>query len=255
MAVMIETAAEKRERIEILDLLRGFAMILVMLYHLLYDLKFLYHADIPPIITPGQREFEIFHTGFLWILFAVSGICLGYSRDPVKRGAVLYIVGWLITFFTSCFMPDMLIVFGVLSCFGACMVITGLIKPVLDKIPWQALLAVSLVMWLITRNFASTGELDLIFVKIPIPMPEMRDYLYPMGIIHNRFYSMDYFPVIPYIFMFLTGYALHRPVSQHKLPDFFYRVKSGAIGFIGRHSLVFYAIHQPLMILILNLIY
>ena len=50
------SAAEKtgRERIEALDLLRGGAMLLVVAYHILYDLKFIYGKDIPRAVAPGQ---------------------------------------------------------------------------------------------------------------------------------------------------------------------------------------------------------
>ena len=126
------TEAAKKERIAALDILRGGAMVLVMLYHLLFDLRYIYNIPIPRPITPGQPETETVHTCFLWVLFAVSGICTRYSKDPIKRGAFLYIAGWLITFVTSYFIPSELIVFGVLSCFGACMVICGLLRPSLD---------------------------------------------------------------------------------------------------------------------------
>lgn len=245
---------KKRERVEILDLLRGIAMILVIMYHILYDLKFIYGKDIPSFLTPGNHGFEIFHTGFLWVLFAVSGICAGYSRNSLKRGALLYILGWGITAATSIFMPSELIVFGVISCFGACMVITALIKPFLDKIPWQGLLAFALVMWIVFRNF-HRGSIWLIFTEINIPRLTGLDYLYPIGIRSDTFRSADYFPIIPYYFMFLAGNALYRPISEHKLPGWFYRIRSGAVGFIGRHSLIIYAVHQPLLLILFELVF
>ncbi|MCM1577229.1 MAG: DUF1624 domain-containing protein, partial [Ruminococcus sp.] len=80
-----------RERIEILDLLRGGSMILVVIYHILYDLRFIFGADIPRPLIPGQPEIEAVHICFLWVLFGVSGICSGFSRSSIKRGAALYI--------------------------------------------------------------------------------------------------------------------------------------------------------------------
>lgn len=250
-----DTSAAKRDRIELLDLLRGAAMLYVMLYHAMYDLKYMYSVSIPYLLTPGNAVFEHIHTFFLWILFAVSGICTGFSRNSLKRGVFLYIIGWLITFGTSVFMPKQLIVFGVISCFGACMSITALIKPLLDKIPWQALLAVSVIMWILLSDFHRSGEINLIFAEIKLSFPENAGYLYPVGIKSRSFKSADYFPIIPFIFMFLAGTALYRPISERKLPDLFYRIRSGAVGFIGRHSLIFYAAHQPLLILIFDIIF
>lgn len=248
------TETAKKERIAALDILRGGAMVLVMLYHLLFDLRYIYNISIPRPITPGQPETETVHICFLWVLFAVSGICTRYSKDPIKRGAFLYIIGWLITFVTSYFIPSELIVFGVLSCFGASMTICGLLRPLLDKIPWQILLISSALLWIIFMDFHRSGTIHLFVTDITVPLPAVDRYLYPIGIKSGEFYSADYFPLIPYIFMFLFGYALHTPVKEHKLPEAFYRMNCPPLEFIGRHSLLIYAVHQPVFLLILELI-
>ena len=244
----------KKERITALDVLRGGAMVLVMLYHLLFDLRYIYNVPLPRAMTPGQPETEIVHTCFLWVLFAVSGICTRYSKDPIKRGAFLYIVGWLITFGTSYFVPSELIVFGVLSCFGACMTICGLLRPLLDKIPWQVLLIASALLWIMLMDFHHNGTIHLFVTDITVPLPAVDRYLYPIGIKSSEFFSADYFPLIPYIFMFLFGYALHVPVKEGMLPEGFYRLKCPPLEFLGRHSLLIYAVHQPVFLLILGLI-
>ncbi len=244
----------KRERVALLDLLRGIAMLYVMLYHAVYDLKFMYHKDIPDLITPGNDFFEALHVFFLWILFAVSGICSGYSRNPLKRGVVLYIIGWGITAATALVMPSQLIVFGVISCFGACMSITALIRKLLDKIPWPMLFTVSFLLWVLFSDFHSEGVLNLVFTKIPLALP-VTDQLYQIGITSPDFYSSDYFPIIPFIFMYTAGIALYRPLTEKKLPEKAYTMKTGVIGFIGKHSLIFYAAHQPLFLVLFELIF
>lgn len=234
--------SEKKSRIALLDILRGTVMVYMILYHTTYDLKFLYGREIPALITPGNTFFEYLHTFFLWLLFAVSGICAGFSRNSLKRGVLLYIVGWLITAFTSLFMPSQIIVFGALSCFGACMVLTDLIKPLLNKIPWTALLIISVVLW-------------VIFDKISMPVLDNAAYLYPIGIRSTGFRSADYFPIIPNIFMFWAGFALYRPLTKKGLPERLTRLKSGFLGFLGKHSLIIYAVHQPILMIIFTIIF
>ena len=228
-----------KKRLELLDLLRGIAMIYVMLYHLMFDMRYIYGMDTPSILTPGDPVFEAAHKFFLWILFAVSGICVGFSRDPLKRGVLLYLAGFGITAATQIFMPEELIVFGVLSCFGACMVLTSLCRPVLEKLPPYTA-AVWAVLWVLTMNF-------------PVSVPHITE-LYPLGIIGEGFSSADYFPLIPNIFMFLAGFALSPAVK--KLPESFYEKHTALspLCFIGRHSLIFYIAHQPVMLLICELI-
>lgn len=254
MSVLCKDISEKFKRIPAPDILRGGAMILVMLYHLLYDLRFFYGVSLPYWLTPHKPPVEFVHICFLWVLFAVSGMCSGFSRDTVRRGAFLYIVGWLITAVTSVFMPSQLIVFGVLSCFGACMVITGLLRPLIDRIPPKVLFICSVLLWAAFRDFHTDSVIHLLITDIHITPPQMSDYLYPIGIRSEGFRSMDWFPVIPFIFIFLSGYALYRPVKDGKFPRWFYEISMPPLEFIGRHSLIFYALHQPLFLAVLEIV-
>ncbi|MBQ5317114.1 MAG: DUF1624 domain-containing protein [Oscillospiraceae bacterium] len=240
-----------KKRISALDLLRGTAMIYVMFYHLMFDLKYIYGSDTPDVLTPNNEIFEVSHVFFLWILFSVSGVCVGFSRDPLKRGVLLYLAGFGITLATQIFMPSELIVFGVLSCFGACMTITALCRPLLDKLPPVTAL-IWFGLWVLSMHFPQS--INLIFTQIPLNIPSYAP-LYPIGITGNGFYSADYFPLIPYIFMYLTGYALY-PLVKEKMPKWFCNVPEiKPVNFIGRHSLIFYIVHQPVLLAICELLF
>ena len=95
-----------QKRVAMLDLLRGGAMILVVTYHLLYDLVYIVGVNLPHWLTPGDAIVEGVHTGFLWVLFAVSGVCSGYSRNLLRRGVLLYLAGFAVTVVTTLWIPD-----------------------------------------------------------------------------------------------------------------------------------------------------
>lgn len=242
-----------RKRVCMLDWLRGGAILLVVAYHILYDLVFMTPLSVPAWLTPGHPAVEAVHVGFLWVLFAVSGICSGYSRNLLRRGVLLYLAGFGGTVVTTLFLPDYGIVFGVLSGFGTCMVLTALTAPLLDRIPWPILTALGVLLWLVFRTFHKDGVLHLGFAEVAPALPDVR-YLYPLGIAHPSFTSVDYFPVIPYFFMFLAGRGLHRPVSRGSFPKWFYRSHGRVLEWIGRHSLIIYAVHQPILLGILWLV-
>ncbi len=242
----------KHERIVLLDILRGCAMIYVMLYHVMFDICFIFGRSAPPFLTPGNAFFEALHVFFLWILFAVSGMCSNMSRSSLKRGTLLYIAGYGITVATELFMPSELIVFGVLSCFGACMVICDLLSPLINKAGSKKYIisAVCVVLWFIFRNVYH-GRIELIFTTISFNTDNAK-WLYPLGIIGKGFASADYFPLIPYIFMFLCG----KCAADTLLPLISkVKARSGPVGFIGKHSLIFYAAHQPLILLLLWIVF
>lgn len=239
----------KSNRIELLDFLRGAAIVYVMLYHLLYDLIYFQGIDMPFFHTD---LFEVIHKIFVGILIIVSGICSGFSRNTVKRGAELYLMGSILTIFTDIFMHDMVFVFGALSFFGAMMVICGICRPLIDKINCFVLFAAGLLMYIITFDFPNGGVLHLFFTDITIPLPEDAIYSYAIGIKPKGFHSSDYFPLIPNGFLYIMGAALSGIIARGGMPRLFYgRIRVPVINFLGRHSLLFYIIHQPLFMLIM----
>ena len=242
-----------QRRVGMLDLLRGGAMILVVLYHLLYDLVNIAQVNLPRWLTPGLPVMEGVHTGFLWVLFAVSGICSGYSKNLLRRGVLLYLAGFAVTLVTMLWIPTFPIVFGVLSCFGACMVLTDLCEKWLDRIPWPIVTLLGVILWMIFADF-DHGVLHFGVKNVAISLPDVR-YLYPLGIKSSSFLSRDYFPVIPFVFMFLAGSGLYRPIAKGSFPKWFYSSHSRPVEWIGRHSLIIYAVHQPILIGIVSLIW
>lgn len=230
-------------RVQILDLLRGLAIIYVMLYHLLYDLVYMANIAVPFF---HSTAFEAAHHVFLVILFFVSGVCAGFSQNVLKRGATLFLMGECLTLATAAFAPRYLIVFGVLSCFGAAMLIYGIIAPALKILPQQAVFAVFALLAVMFYSFPSTES--LLFGSIQLDIPDNLNYLYPIGITSADFYSMDYFPLVPYGFILLSGTALSEYTQGGRLPKICYKAKLPVINFCGRHSLWIYIIHQPVFI-------
>lgn len=263
MAVATEERVEKntgnqpveigrKNRAGMLDLLRGTAIIYVMLYHLFYDLTFFGGISLPFFFSDW---WEIIHRLFLIILFGVSGICAGFSGNVFRRGAMLLLMGEILTIVTALFIPDNIIVFGVLSCFGTIMLIYGLVSPLLKKLPNVAVFVLFTLLTVMFFNFSAEESIFLFFRKIQLDLPDNISYLYPIGITSSDFRSADYFPLVPYGFIFLAGTAFSDCVKGGHLPEWFYRAKLPVVSFLGRYSLWAYVIHQPLFMLITYLIF
>lgn len=239
------TEIGRNNRVKFLDMLRGFAMLYVMLYHLLYDLIYFGGVSVPFFFTGA---WETAHRFFLVILFGVSGVCAGFSKNVLKRGAQLFLLGELLTLFTAAFLPDNVIVFGVLSCFGTIMLIYGLISPLLKKLPNIAIFVVFTLLSVIFADFYRSDSLFFVFGRLRLDVPNDLHWLYPIGVTSSDFHSADYFPLIPYGFIFLAGTAFSDYVKSGALPGFFYKASLPVINFCGRYSLWFYVIHQPVFL-------
>ncbi|MDR0947761.1 MAG: DUF1624 domain-containing protein [Ruminococcus sp.] len=231
----------RANRVHFIDSVRGVAMIYIMLYHLFYDLiefcgfrlDFFYSA-----------WFELLHITMFSLLFFVSGVSTNFSRNSLKRGVMIFFIGQIITIITGVIMPGSPIIFGVLTFIGLSMMIYSLIKPLTEKIqiPWAVVFTAMTAAYIALFNFPHRTD---------APFAE---FTYPFGIMSNAFSSSDYFPLIPYFFVFAAGAAFAVPILKGKMPRFFYNTRLPAVNFIGRHSLIFYAVHQPVFIVVLYIV-
>lgn len=66
------------------------------------------------------------------------------------------------------------------------------------------------------------------------------------GFAPRGFYSSDYFPLLPWVFLFWAGVFLHWALGRHRMEPLRRSVCPGT-GVLGRHSLVAYLLHQPVI--------
>lgn len=239
------------KRILILDELRGFAIICMVFHHLFYNIGFVLGYDF---------GFEIFNAlcvfqPFFWAAFIItSGICSRLSRNTVKRGLIVFGGGIAVTVVTAVIMPLMGITgaeiyFGILSCLGSCMIITGLLMPLLDKINPKIGLAVCAFLFFVTYDISKKS---LLFGAVHLPdILYQSDWLCPLGFYSKSFVSADYFPLLPWLFMFLFGAFIGKYAANGDFPEAAYKSRSKFLQKAGKHSFWIYLAHQPAMYAIL----
>lgn len=240
----------KKKRIELLDELRGFAILAMIVHHFFLDVGDILQLDW------GYKIFNELCTvqPIFWAIFIIiSGICSRLSRNAVKRGFIVLSAGLVITFVTVVIMPRLMgingakIYFGILHCLGACMIITGLALPLIKKI--DARIGVLICALLFSATYGiSSGSLLFGLIKLPTPSTNI---LMPLGIFNSSFKSADYFALFPWLFMFLIGAFLGEYAKDGKFPSWTYKKHSRALAFVGRNSLWFYLGHQAVLYAIL----
>jgi uncharacterized membrane protein len=75
-----------------------------------------------------------------------------------------------------------------------------------------------------------------------------------LGFPANEFFSTDYFSLLPWSFLFLTGYYLFGLLQKHKLLKHL-QSDIRCLSFLGKHSLLIYLLHQPIIYGVLQLVY
>ena len=140
-------------------------------------------------------------------------------------------------------MPENLVFCGVLTLLGAAVLLTIPLDPLLRRIPARAGLAGSFLLFLLTRD-VNSGWLGFEGVRLlALPQNWYRNHLTALlGFPQPGFYSTDYFSLLPWVFLFWTGYYLYR-LRRQEQP----RVSLPVVTALGRHSLLVYLLHQPVV--------
>ena len=238
---------QRKNRINLFDTIRGFALISMILYHFTYDAVMIF----------GQRwtffssEWAtVWQTSIYVTFILISGAVSSLSRKGVKRGLIVLGGGLLVTAVTLIFMPEQKILFGVLSFLGCAMIIKHLLNPLLEKIHPIIGLLVSTVFFVMTYNLPK----DKFFIwDLPEALTTTK-FLFPLGLTYDGFASADYFPIFPWIFLFFFGMFFAK-LTLNKLPEKIKNFNIRPISFLGRHTLEIYIAHQPILYALCYLIF
>lgn len=221
----------KQARIWELDALRGLCILGMVAVHLVFDLQ-----------IPTGNAFAFVQNWGGVLFFLLSGLCATLGSRPVRRGAMVLGAGLLCTAVTLAgralgMLPDYMVIrFGVLHCLGVCM----LLWPVFRKLP----------RWLLAVLGAGFAVLGIYLTKCV--MVEFPGFAW-LGLLYPSYSSADYFPLLPYLGFFLLGAVLGRLLYSNReslLPQWESIWVFRALQWCGRHSLILYLLHQPLLMLL-----
>ena len=259
-----------QSRLALLDEIRGVTLISMALYHFLWDLVFIAGIDIPWYYDAARHAYtwgaHIWQQSICWTFIFLSGFCWSLGRRHLKRGLTVYLAGGLVTIVTLLFLPEDKVIFGVLTLIGSSMLIMIPMNIVFQTIKsWAAIVLLTVISGFLFLLFlpAMYGRLGSFvglwngdgFFHGGTRLPQslycswFSTYLgFPM----ESFTSTDYFPLIPWFFLFLTGYFFHK-LCRHGLcrndpgASFLRQSRLPPLAFIGRHSLFIYMLHQPVL--------
>lgn len=218
-------------RYALLDELRGLDLVF------LFDVNMRWYAG-----TPGR----LWQQTICWVFILLSGFCAPFGRHMLRRGVTVFAAGALVTAVTLVFMPGDRVIFGVLTFLGTAMLLTGVLEPLLKKVMPAVGLAVSAVLFAVCYP-VGLGWVGLGGWKLMLPQSLYANYFTAFfGFYPDWFYSTDYFGLLPWLFLFWVGYYLHKAVGRRRMEPL-RRSVCPPLGWMGRHSLLLYLLHQPVI--------
>ena len=120
------------KRVYAIDEIRGLSILLMVLYHAVYDVVYIFGVNFPFFSSPFMNVLRDIFAG-LFIL--ISGVACQYSRNNIKRGFLCFMLGIVISIVSYLVSPSQFIAFGILHFLGCAMLLYGLIEPLLNRLP------------------------------------------------------------------------------------------------------------------------
>ena len=220
------------------DILRGIAVVMMVIFHFVFDLNYfnVYKFNI-------YNGFWLYFARLIAIIFiflvGVSLTLVYYRKnygflDYFKKGSVVFGFGLLITLATWLFAREGTIIFGILHFIGVSIILGSLFLRFKNLNLVLGLLLIGLGFYI--KNF---------IVSYP--------WLVFLGLMFENFYTLDYFPLLPWFGVVLLGIYFGKLLYPKGKRRFNFDLKNKYLSFLGRHSLMIYLLHQPILVLIINL--
>ena len=235
------------DRLWEIDFLRGIAIVLMIIFHFIYDLN--HFSIIYYKLWEGPFAYTSSIVASIFVLLVGVSLTINYNKKRnqmsqkeiqknwVIRGTKLFSLGLLITVISFIIIPDRFVIFGILHCIG----ISIILSIPFITFTWHNLLFGSILI-------GSGLYLRLLSFDF--------SWLIPIGFLPPKYYTIDYFPLLPWFGVVLIGISLGHylyPKGQRRyhIPDIPIKGFNQKICFMGRHSLQIYFLHQPVLISII----
>lgn len=232
-------AGGKRPRYQVLDILRGVAILAMIVFHIAWDL---YYFGFSPIDVTTELGWVIFQKSILtsFLLLVGAGLVLAHGNGIRwsgfwRRFLLLVAAALLVTAGTYWMFPDYFVFFGVLHAIA----LFSLLGLAFLRLP--PLLVAALGVAVIAANFLYN---DPIFISRELGW---------IGFWPSSPPTSDVVPIFPWFGVVLLGIAGMRLLLASPLAERLGHLNSNeplakGLAFIGRWSLAIYVVHQPLII-------
>lgn len=245
---MKTSAKPKRSRVRIFDAVRGFSVVSMVAFHLCYDLRFLSRIPLAWFAPPFQ---DIWRASISWTFVFIAGCMCAFSRNNLRRSGVYLAAAALIFVATSVAAVDDAINFGIIFCMGACTLIEWALEQA-HMAPEGNAAAIVLAVCFVLLLGVPHGYVGIEPFAITLPDAwYSTPWLSWLGLPGPHFVSGDYYPVLPYLLLYLSGASWCRRRKRTKgFPQRLYQPYCRPLEFVGRHSLAVYLLHQPVLLLL-----
>lgn len=233
-----------KDRIYWVDSLRGIAILMMVVFHFVFTLNFLgihsfiIHGGFWGLFARTIQFIFLTLVGFsLYLSFIKRGDYQPFLKHQLIRAGKLFLVALGVTLVTYLIIPHTFIRFGVLHFISVGIVLGALVvnrpKTLVLLIPSSLILGVVLTYFTVNTHL-----------------------LMPFGLVYKSFYSLDYFPIFPWIGLVFSGILIATVLDRlDLLKNPFYGFRLKPLEALGKRSLLIYILHEPFVLAVIWLFF
>ena len=245
---------EQKVRYFLIDGIRGLAIVNMVIFHFLYDVFMVFEKD------PTWYEMTAVH---LWqqaicctFIFIAGFVWSWGIENNIRRGILFNVYGIVISLVTLIFVPSETIWFGILNFMGCAVLIMLPLSKLLKHIPPVPGLTACFLLFILCRHiqYGYVGIENLFKIQLPTVLYSIK-LLTPFGFPFQGFKSGDFFPIFPWIFLYMCGFFGNKIFMRHNLFKKIACRNIPILSEIGNKSIWIYLIHQPISMLICVLLF
>ncbi len=239
------------KRYELADTLRGLSIISMIAFPSCWIMSH-FGLLIPPSVLTGTG-FMIWERSICIAFIFIAGFSFSLGHDHLRSGLKIFVWGLVIMLVTIFFIPGIRIVFGILTFIGTATLLMIPLDKALGKCADGSKTAAVLIFAVAMVLFLLTYHINIGYIgpaSHPLMLPEglyrglFATYI---GFMEPGFFSDDYFSVLPWFFMYVSGYGFYKTIRGTMAEDVFHKLKIPGINTLGRYSLAIYLIHPVII--------
>ena len=230
-----------------IDILRGLAIVLMILGHIFWDLDYF---GIMPI---NSGIYSVLQSTVAPTFFLLVGMSLVVSKKKIEnmtlndekkyykrlilRGIKILGLGLILTIISMLFIPEKPVFFGVLHCIGLSVILSA---PFLKYRKYNLLFVIIILL------------ASLVVAEYNVENPTIFHLVVGLHQTNVWSYTVDYFPLLPWFTISLLGiiigdFLYSGNERKFRMPDLSKYRPVKIFQWCGQHSLMIYLVHQPII--------
>ncbi len=239
-------------RLQCIDVIRGICCISMVVFHACFIAQELF--GVPLDWFSGVLQ-QLWRAHIAWSFLFIAGMMCAFTHHMYKRIACYGVTAALIWLVSSSPYVDLPISYGIIFCMCASTILAAILQTCSMRFAHYGWVAVFICAFVLTihvpEGVLGTSGFTL---SLPSQLYTTNSFAF-LGFCSHTFQSWDYYPLVPFSFLYLAGYAFAhtrkagtKPLEKTALEQFCVRLVSTsriwrAVSNIGKHTLFVYVLH------------